>query len=243
MEENTLDIVELKNQVNKQLGDAETFKALLATTFNGLEASVAKRAFLEGRMRGFTLEDFLKKNIYAIPFKGGYSLVTSIDYARKIGMRSGVVGKSAPVFTFKEGGKPMSCTITIKRMVNEYVGEYTDTVFFDEYTTGRNLWVSKPLTMFAKVAEMHALRMACPEELSQAYAEEEYQKETLHETVVDITDYSTREAELRDVKTLAGLTAFWKTTTAAEKIALKEAKDEMKAILDTEANKTDHENA
>jgi hypothetical protein len=92
-------------------------------------------------------------------------------------MRSGVVGKSAPLYGYDKDGNLESCTITIKRKVNEYVGEYTATVDFKEYSTGRNLWATKPKTMICKVAEMHALRSACPEELSQAYIEEDYQKE------------------------------------------------------------------
>lgn len=38
----------IKEEINKQLGDADTVKSLLDTTFNGLEASVMKRALLEG---------------------------------------------------------------------------------------------------------------------------------------------------------------------------------------------------
>ena len=126
-------------------------------------------------MRGFEFKDFLDKNIYAVPFGGSYSLITSIDYARKVGMRSGVVGKSAPVYQ-EQDGKIISCSVTIKKEIKGLIGDFTSLVFFDEYNTGRNQWASKPRTMIAKVAEMHALRMACPEELSQAYSEEEYGK-------------------------------------------------------------------
>ena len=38
--------------------------------------------------------------------------------------------------------------------------------------------------MIAKVAEMHALRAAFPEELAQAYVEEEYEREA----VIDVTE-------------------------------------------------------
>lgn len=171
-----LSIVERKNEINKQLGDKETFTALMTTTFKGLEPQIAKRAVLEGVLRGFDLEDFLKKNVYAIPFKQGYTLVTSIDYARKIGMRSGVVGKSAPTFEMDDK-KVISCTVTVKRMVKGHVGEWTATVFFSEYYKSGGLWDTKPRTMIGKVAEMHALRAACPEELSQSYTEEEYDAE------------------------------------------------------------------
>jgi len=174
-------IIEFKNEINKQIADKEVFATLLQTTFKGLEPATAKRAMLEGLIRGYEFKDFLEKNVYAIPFKDSYSLITSIDYARKVGMRSGVVGVSAPTYVFTEDKKIESCTITVKRKIDSYVGEYSATVFFDEYYKSNqyknSLWDTKPKTMIAKVAEMHALRKACPEELSQAYIEEDYQKE------------------------------------------------------------------
>src|SRR3981189_3634379 len=172
-----ISLVEIQKEVTTELANKETLKTLVATTFKGLNAAVVPQAIVEGMIRGFTFKDFLERNIYAIPFKEGYGLVTSIDWARKIGMRSGVMGKSAPSFE-TDGDKVVSCTITIKRKVGDEVGEFTDTAYFVEYyRPGRNsypsLWDSKPRTMIAKVAEMHALRMACPEELAQSYVEEE----------------------------------------------------------------------
>ena len=171
-------IEQINKEMNVELATPETSRALLATTFKGLTQNAMKQAIMEGMMRGYTFKDFLEKNIYAIPYGSGYSLITSVDYARKVGMRSGVVGVSAPTYEM-DGDKVVSCTVTVKRKIEEYVGEYTATVYLAEYSTGRNLWTSKPRTMLAKVAEMHALRKACPEELSQAYVEEEMQKETV----------------------------------------------------------------
>lgn len=223
------DLVSLKNEITKQLGDKETFNTLLSTTFKGLQPTVVKRAIMEGMMRGFEFKDFLEKNIYAIPFKGAYSLVTSIDYARKLGMRSGVVGKSAPTFEM-DGKKILSCTITVKRKVREYVGEYTATVFFDEYTTGRNLWTSKPRTMIAKVAEMHALRMACPEEMSQVYVEEEKHSEAIEN--VPTIDLTTCEKQLRATKTMDELKATWANMPVEAKQKLEGVKNEIKATYE-----------
>ena len=141
------------------------------------------QALLEGMMRGFTTEDFIKKNVYATPFrdrqtgKQTYSLVSSIDYIRKIAAQSGQSGKSEP--RYEEDEKCIkSCSITVWRDGGDSRG-YTATVFFNEYSTGLNLWKSKPRTMIAKVAEMHALRSAFPNELSQMYTEEEYEKENV----------------------------------------------------------------
>lgn len=196
-------LITIKEEINKQIADKEVFGTLLATTFKGLEGATAKRAMLEGMMRGFTFKDFLEKNVYAIPFKNTYSLVSSIDYARKVGMRSGVVGVSAPSYEL-DGKNVISCTITVKRKVAEYVGEYSATVYFDEYNTGYNLWKTKPKTMIAKVAEMHALRKACPEELSQVYVEEDYQKETPETDLLDegIKSKVANAKNLEELKTI-----------------------------------------
>lgn len=176
----TLELI--NTEINTEIAKPEVQKALLATTFKGLTFLSMRQAMMEGMMRGFKFKDFLEKNVYAIPYGSGYSLITSVDYARKIGMKSGIVGVSAPTYE-TDGEKIISCSVTVKRKIGEYVGEYTATVYFAEYyKTGYNgkpsLWDTKPRTMIAKVAEMHALRKACPEELSQAYVEEEMQKET-----------------------------------------------------------------
>lgn len=190
-------VTELKKEIGTFIGNKENLNSLLVTTFKGLSQQSAEQAMLEGMIRGFEIKDFLEKNVYAIPFGQGYSLVTSIDYARKIGMRSGVVGKSAPEFTYTDDSRNIveSCSVTIKRMVEDHIGEYTATVFFTEYNTGKQQWAKKPRTMIAKVAEMHALRMACPETLSQAYSEEEFDQGEFIEVQPETQNVST---ELRD---------------------------------------------
>ena len=173
--ETALTIKEMQTEIDKNFADPTTLNALLTITFNGMKAEVAKRAALEATMRGYTFKDFLEKNVYAIPYGDKYSLVSSIDHARKIGMRSGVCGKTSPVYEERDN-KLFSCEITIKKIIpnsNGVIGEFSSIAYFAEYNSGRNLWISKPRTMLAKVAEMQALRAACPEELAQAYIEEE----------------------------------------------------------------------
>lgn len=222
---NTKGSIEIYNEeISREISNPSTQRALLATTFKGLEINAMKQAMLEGMMRGFSFKDFLEKNVYAIPFKGGYSLITSVDYARKVGMRSGVVGKSAPVYEMHDADTIISCEITIKKMIGEHIGEFTAKVYFSEYNTGYNLWKTKPRTMIAKVAEMHALRMACPEELSQAYLEEEV-GEKLEKENFDLSSY---EAELKMVETLEDLKSVWATFPAEVKLKLVDLKDELK---------------
>lgn len=194
----------ITKEIDTQLEKVEIQKALLSTTFKGLSASSMKTAIFEGMSRGFEFKDFLQKDIYAIPYGQGYSLITSIDYARKLGMRNGVVGVSAPIYEEDKDGKILTCTITVKRMVNNYVGEYSAMVYFNEYNTSRNLWNTKPRTMIAKVAEMHALRKACPESLSQAYVEEEMQKEIAQPEINE--EY---KSEVDNIKTIEELKTYY----------------------------------
>lgn len=250
LNKNVMELSLIKTEINTQLADKEVVQSLLATTFKGLSVENMKAAIMEGMIRGFSFRDFLEKNIYAIKFGNGYSLVTSIDNARKIGMKSGVVGVDAPEYEMTdektEAGvpKPLSCTITVKRKIDEYVGEYTATVFFDEYyKAGKtwegkytpSMWDTKPRTMIAKVAEMHALRKACPEELSQQYVEEEADRESkaIHvdaisvETCAEDLAKATNLAELRDA--WAKVPVAFKTTLEPQKEALKKRFTEAEA--------------
>lgn len=232
MENKNTNILAIQQEINTQVSNPQVLKTLLDITFKGLNEASAKRAMLEAMMRKFTFQDFLDKNVYAIPFGQGYSLVNSIDHNRKIGMRSGVVGVSEPVYVDNENGNIISCTVTVQKKVNEYVGDFTAKVYFDEYTTKRNLWVTKPRTMIAKVAEAHALRKACPEELSQAYIEEESEREIVRVDEIEEKkeekkeDYATK---LKEAKTLLELRDTWSSIPGEFKTSqLTEVKDIMR---------------
>jgi len=233
--ENQSQLEVINQEIQKELAKKEVVGALLQTTFKGLSEMNMRKAMFEGMMRGFKFQDFLEKNVYAIPFKDGYSLITSIDYARKIGMRSGVCGKSAPKFEENEKGI-ISCTITIKRQVNNYIGEYSDTAYFSEYYKKpliknrveiKSLWDTKPRTMIAKVAEMHALRMACPEELSQVFVEEEFQKE-VSENEMPPSKFEEYKTKLEATKSLKEIQKVWASLPQKAKAELEELKNQLK---------------
>lgn len=220
-------IEEINREIMLEVSQPEVQNALLTTTFKGLTLPAMKQAIMEGMMRGFTFKDFLEKNIYAIPYGQGYSLITSIDYSRKIGMRSGIVGISAPKYTYTDGTSQVeSCTITVKRKVGKDIGEYSATVFLSEYTTGKNQWATKPRTMIAKVAEMHALRKACPEELAQAYTEEEIEKINIATPEIDIAEY---QAQLESASNSEELKKAWSSIPIQAKEKLEELKNKLKA--------------
>lgn len=229
--ETTTDLTIITADINRQLADPKVATALLENTFKGLSQDNMKKAIMEGVIRGFTFKDFLEKNIYAIKYGNGYSLVTSIDNNRKIGMKSGIVGTDAPVYVMTEEKttgsnipKPESCSVTVKRMINGHIGEFTALVYFDEYyKEGKtwegkytpSMWDQKPRTMIAKVAEMHALRKACPEELAQSYLEEEFQKETKPEAPA--FDPAPHLEAINKVATLDELKTVWSNLPAEAK--------------------------
>lgn len=202
MSEKTL-VQQTNEIITTELATEGTKRALLATTFKGLNEQTMKQALLEGMLRGFTFQDFLQKNVYAVPFSDSYSLITSVDHARKLGMRGGINGKSAPIYTENKDGGIVSCSVTVYKK-DGHEGGYTATVYFNEYSTGRNLWKSKPRTMIAKVAEMHALRMACPEELQQLYVSEEMEQKEFDGDVIDIDV----QEEVEAIKTIDELRAY-----------------------------------
>lgn len=233
----------ITSEVELQLQDEKTLQTLVDTTFKGLEKENIKKAMIEGMIRGFTFKDFLEKKVYAIPYKDNYSgkqvytLVTSIDHARRIGSRSGIVGKDAPKFDEDGNGSVTACTVTVHKKIpgDSYVGDFTATVYFSEYAkldykTGlpKDLWKAKPRTMLAKVAEMHALRMACPEELAQTYAEEELEKDdtVAARAELDVTEYQLR---LEGTGSTEELTKVWATLPGKVRAKLAAIKDELKA--------------
>lgn len=228
----------INDEINRELADPKAAAALLATTFKGLSPENMKQAITEGMIRGFSFKDFLEKKVYAIPYSNSYSLVTSIDHARVRAMRAGIIGKSAPQYEFDEDGNVISCSVTVKRMVGDAIGEFTATVYFDEYTTNKNLWASKPRTMIAKVAEMHALRMACPEELAQSYVEEEFASETKtrDRASVESVDLDACTAQLRSATTTEELRLAWANLPPAAKQSLEGVKNEMKTKLEAAAH-------
>lgn len=221
------DLVLIQQEIEKEFANKEVVTALVQTAFKGLTPEKAKQAALEGMIRGYKFKDFLEGNVYAIPYGQGYSLVSGIDHARKIGMRSGVIGKGAPEYETDSDGKLISCTVTIKRRVGEDVGEFTATVYFEEYSTGQNLWTKKPRTMIAKVAEMHALRMACPEELAQAYVEEELERHD-EKVAAPLVDIEACRAKLAATKNLEDLKTVWAGLPIDAKNQLVSVKESLK---------------
>ena len=232
--QNQLSLVEKEFQKELKVNN-KALNALLQTTFKNFTPELMQKAIFEGMMRGFTFKDFLQKDVYAIPYGNNYSLVSSIDFSRKIAMRSGLAGKSEPKYTYDGQKNLESCTITIKRNVDGIIGDYTATVFFNEYSTGKNLWQTKPHTMIAKVAEMHALRSAFPEEMTKQYITEEMQKGSVED--IETENFDEYETKLKEAKSVEELKSVWASLPQKAKTQFKGLAEELKNSFKKETPK------
>jgi len=127
--------------------------------------------------------DPLMNQLYFIKYGQGdrqkVSYVTSIDGYRIIAARTGeFAGTDEPKYEYDKKGFVSHCTVTVYRLVQGIRVGFTAKVKFTEYSTGKNLWTSKPETMIAKVAEAHALRKAFPQDLSGIYTQDEMDQAT-----------------------------------------------------------------
>lgn len=231
--EDTQKIVEIRNEVKTIVSNGEVVASLVNYTFRGLDRENIPKALTEGMMRGYTLKDFLTKKIYATPFWNGkeqrqdYALVQSIADVRSIAMQNGQSGKSEPKYTYKgDTEEIVSCSVTVWKKDGDERG-YTATVFFKEYEkpaierngkTIPGMWQKMPHTMIAKVAEMAALRTAFPEDLANAYIEEEFDKQTIIEVPSnDVSDEEKAKAvalqehaeNIAAIQSVEELQAYW----------------------------------
>lgn len=109
---------------------------------------------------------------------GRYTPITSIDLMRIRAAETGdCLGISDPVFQ-SEPGEPdaFAATVTVKRIVQGQVAEFTATARWSEYCPPSNqahMWSKMPHTMLGKCAEALALRKGFPKQLAGLYAKEE----------------------------------------------------------------------
>jgi len=119
--------------------------------------------------------DALSKQIYFIKRGGKMTIQTAIDGFRSIADRTGqYVGSNDPVFT-GNGKNPEKATVTVSKVVQGVVGEFTASARWTEYYPDKNsfMWDKMPHTMLGKCAEALALRKAFPQQLSGLYTGDE----------------------------------------------------------------------
>lgn len=114
----------------------------------------------------------LTRQIYFVKLSGKWTFQVSIDGLRAIAQRSGLyAGQDAPLFQYDGKGGIISCSVSAYR--KDWTRPAVGIAFMKEFSTGQNLWASKPHVMLGKVAEAIALRKAFSEEMSGLYAEGE----------------------------------------------------------------------
>lgn len=139
--------------------------------------------FVLGQAKAAGIDPTVPKQIYALPFNTKvkdqygkdtgewavkFNIVIGIEGMVTIAENTGQYGGTTrPEYEFEIGSdgqpdrnRPISCTIGVHKVVQGVLVTSEQTVYFNEYTTGKNLWSSKPLTMLKKVAHAHALRAA-----------------------------------------------------------------------------------
>lgn len=164
--------------------------------------------------------DPIKKEIFLIPYnikteKGWeqrFANIVGRDGLRIKAQRTGeLAGISAPTYDKKlteylKGETPLYCSITVKRLVKGIVCEFTSTVLFTEFSSGKQKWLSMPFHMITKVAESHALRMAFGEETSGLSSEEELAAFEDNNSIEDVTI----KEELQRIHSIDELKMYYK---------------------------------
>lgn len=117
--------------------------------------------------------DPLLKEIWLVKFGNSPAQIyAGRDGYLKIAHRSGHFDGMETKVNYGDNGSIESATCIVYR--NDMKHPFVANVLFKEYTTGKNLWATKPAVMIGKVAESVALRKAfhvaglySPEELGQ----------------------------------------------------------------------------
>lgn len=121
----------------------------------------------------------IKKEVYGVAYKDKFNLIVGYESYIKRAERSGRLnGWGVEII----GNKPnMKAVITIYR--KDFERPFIHEVYFDEYNTNQNLWVTKPRTMLRKVAIAQGFRMCFSEELGgMPYTADELPEEMTAET-------------------------------------------------------------
>lgn len=117
--------------------------------------------------------DPLLKQIWLVKFGDKPAQIyAGRDGFLEIAHRSGHFDGMETVVHFDDDKKPINAVCTVWR--NDMTHPIKSDVLFSEYTTGMNLWKSKPAVMIGKVAESVALRKAFS--VSGLYSPEEMEK-------------------------------------------------------------------
>jgi phage recombination protein Bet len=171
-----------------------------------------------------------KKEIYLVKYGSQYNTIVGIDGLRSKAGRTGTfAGRDDARFDVSAAGsfktaaelvaakqKPVSCTVTVWKLIGGQRCPFSKTVLFSEYcpASGGGKWATMPFNMIEKCAEAAALRMAFADETAGLHIEEEAAAfkdttiaaaETRPELAIDIDVLAARIADTQTVDSLAAL--------------------------------------
>jgi phage recombination protein Bet len=140
---------------------------------------------------------------------GKYTPVTGIDFMRTRAHASGAcAGISDAEFEGDPGSPDFQATVTVKRIVQGIICDFTGTARWSEYFPGDQggfMWKKMPHTMLGKCAEALTLRKGFPEQLAGLYAREEMDQATT--TEIEPLRITTKRGTLKEVEPTAAARA------------------------------------
>jgi phage recombination protein Bet len=180
--------------------------------------------------------DPLARQIYAIKRAGKMTIQTGIDGYRLIADRTGqLAGISDYVFDSEDGKFPNRASVTVKKMVDGHIAEFTATARWTEYSQLQSpMWQKMPYLMLGKCSEALALRKAFPADLSGVYTAEEMSQADVPlaaaQPVMSMDDYASHE---ESIAAAVDMSALQKAFAAAYTVA-RDTRDQsaMKAFME-----------
>jgi phage recombination protein Bet len=191
-----------------------------------------------------------KKEIYLVKYNSNqgaqYHTIVGIDgfrvKAARTGQNAGVDdprynvqsnGQFDTAATVKASGKlPISCTMTVYRLIGGQRCPFTATVIFDEYypavASGKGAFSKAavmPFNMIAKCAEAKALKMAFSDELAGLHIEEEaaaFEETTIAAAEIKpavAIDQAVLQAKITACKTIETLSLLYNSNPAYKEFA------------------------
>ena len=158
--------------------------------------------------------DPFARQIFAVKRGGTTTIQVSIDGFRLVADRTGCYAPGRPTEYEMDGGKVVSATAYVKKLVAGAWQEVGESAYLAEYASGSSnpLWKSMPRVMLAKAAESRALRRAFPAELSGVYGSEEMDQANspapIEAEVVEPIDELAWQLRISAVDTIDGIKAL-----------------------------------
>ncbi|MES2216661.1 MAG: phage recombination protein Bet [Patescibacteria group bacterium] len=181
------------------------------------------------------------------------SVIIGIDGLRSVAERTGAyAGNSDPIFdgeTIEEVVKtdyktkketttshtvPSRATVTVKKVVQGVICDFTATAEWSEYYPGSKggiMWIKMPKNMLGKCAEAKALRKAFPAVMSGLYVAEEMQQAVaVASPEVVQSDYDKAEGMIKKIGKVDDLTSLESKIEGSKKYSDEEKKRLLKVI-------------